>query len=151
MQDVYKTIEECNLEKKRKILIVFDGMIADMIDKKINLIVTEYFVRGRKLNILIIFITKSYFKIPKDVRLNTTIFLIVKIPNQRELQQMAINHSSDIYFKDFIKTYKKNAAEPNYFLFNNATLPLDNPLQFRIKMKLKIKNNLKKIKNKYII
>ena len=146
MQDVYKTIEECNLEKKRKILIVFDGMIADMIDKKINLIVTEYIVRGRKLNILIIFITKSYFKIPKDVRLNTTIFLIVKIPNQRELQQMAINHSSDIYFKDFIKTYKKHAAEPNYFLLNNATLPLDNPLQFRIKMKLKIKNNLKKLK-----
>ena len=70
---------------KNKILIVFDDMIADMIhNKKLNSIVTELFIRGRKLNISLVFITQSYFKVPKDVRLNTTHFFIAKIPN-REL------------------------------------------------------------------
>ena len=69
-------------------------MIADMIhNKKSNSIVTELFIRGRKLNISLIFITKSYFKVPKDVRLNASVFFIAKIPNKRELQQIAINHS----------------------------------------------------------
>ena len=85
-----------------KILIVFDDMIADMIhNKKLNLIVTELFIRGRKLNISFAFITQSYFKVPKYVRLNTTHFFIAKILNKRELQQIAINHSSDISTKDF--------------------------------------------------
>ena len=83
-------------------------MIADMIDnKKLNSIVTELFIRGRKLNISLVFITQSYFKVPKDVRLNSTHFFIMKIPNKRELQQIALNHSSDINSKDFIKIYKK--------------------------------------------
>ena len=104
MQDVYKNIEDYNLGKKRKVLITFDDMIADMINnKKLNPIVTELFIRGRKLNISIVFITQSYFKAPKDVRLNSTYFFIMKIPNKRELQQIALNHSSDIDFKDFIK------------------------------------------------
>ena len=97
MQDVYKNINYYNPDKENKILIVFDDMIADMIhNKKLNSIVTELFIRGRKLNISLVFITQSYFKVPKDVRLNTTHFLISKIPNKRELQQIAINHSSDI-------------------------------------------------------
>ena len=99
MQDVYKNIEDYNPMKKRKILIVFDDMIADMINN--NPIVTELFIRDRKLNISIVFITQSYFKVPKDVRLNSTHFFIMKIPNKRELQQIALNHSSDIDFKDF--------------------------------------------------
>ena len=71
MQDVYKNIEDYNLKKKRKVLIVFDNMIADIIkNKKSNSIVTELFIRGRKLNISIVFITQSYFKVPKDVRLH---------------------------------------------------------------------------------
>ena len=75
MQVVYKNTEECNLGKKRKILIVFDDMITDMINnKKLNPVVTELFIRGRKLNISIAFITQSYFKVPKDVRLNSTHF-----------------------------------------------------------------------------
>ena len=75
MQDVYKNIEEYNIDKDRKILIVYDDMIADMINrKKLNSIVFELFIRGRKLNISLVFITQSYFKIPKDVRLNTTHF-----------------------------------------------------------------------------
>ena len=132
MQDVYKNIDEYNPGKKRKILIVFDDMIADMINnKKLNSIVTELFIRGRKLNISLVFITQSYFKVPKDVRLNSTHFFIMKIPNKRELQQIALNHSSDIDFKDFIKIYKKCTAEPYSFLINDATLASDNPLRFR--------------------
>ena len=132
MQDVYKNIEDYNPIKKRKVLIVFDDMIADMINnKKLDSIVTELFIRGRKLNISIVFITQSYFKVPKDVRLNSTHFFILKIPNERELQQIALNHSSDIDFKDFMKIYKKCTAKPYSFLVNDTTLPSDDPLRFR--------------------
>ena len=116
MQDVYKNIKNYNPGKKRKILTVFNDMIADMINnKKLNPVVTELFIRGRKLNISIVFITQSYFKVPKDVRLNSTHFFIMKIPNKRELQEIALNHSSDIDFKGFIKIYKKCTAEPYSF------------------------------------
>ena len=86
------------------------------------------FIRGRKVSISLVFITQSYFKAPKDVRLNSTHFFIMKIPNKRELQQIALNHSSDINSKDFIKIYKKCTAEPFSFLVNGATLASDNPL-----------------------
>ena len=132
MQDVYKNIEEYNLGKKHKILIVLDDMIADMINnKKLNPVVTELFIRGRKLIISVVFITKSYCKVPKDVRLNSTHFFIMEIPNNGELQQIALGHSSDIYFKNFMKIYKKCTAEQFSFLVNDATLPSDNPLRFR--------------------
>ena len=112
MQEFYKDIEEYNLGKKHKILIDFDDMIAEMVNnKKLNPVVTELFIRGRKLNISIVFNTQSYFKVPKEIRLNTTHFFILKVPNKRELQQIAINHSSDIHFKDFLKIYKKYTAE----------------------------------------
>ena len=100
-------------------------------NKKLNPVITKLFIRGRKLNISILFITQSYFKVPKDVRLNSTHFFIMKIPNKRELQQTVLNHSSDIDFKDFIKIYKKCTAEPYPFLVNDTTLPSDNPLRFR--------------------
>ena len=107
-------------------------MIADMINnKKLNPIVTELFIRGRKLNISIVFITQSYFKVPKDVRLSSTHFFIMKILNKRELQQIALNHSSDIDFKDFMKIYKECTKEPYSFLVNDITLQSDNPLRFR--------------------
>ena len=132
MQDVYKNIEDYNPIKKRKILIVFDDMIADMIsNNKLNPIVTELFIRGRKLNISIAFITQSYFKVPKDVRLNSTHFFILKIPNERELQQIALNHSSDIDFTYFMNIYKKCTAKPYSFLVNDTTLPSGDPLRFR--------------------
>ena len=99
-------------------------------NKNLNPIVTELFIRGRTLNISVVFITQSYFKVPKVVRLNSTHFFIIKIPNKRELQQIALNHSSDIDFKDFIKIYKKYTAGPCSFLVNDATLPSDNPLRF---------------------
>ena len=108
MCDVYKNIDDYNRDKDHKILIVFDDMIANIIkNKKLNSIVTELFIRGRKLNISLVFITQSYFKVPKDVRLNTSHFFIAKIPNKRELQQIAINHSSDISTKDFANIYRK--------------------------------------------
>ena len=132
MQDVYKNIDEYNADKEHKILKVFDDMIADMVNnKKPNSIVTKFFIGGRKLNISLVLITQSYFKLPKVVRLNYTHFFIMEIPNKRELQQIALNHSSDINSKDFIKIYKKCTAEPYSFLVNDATLASDNPLRFR--------------------
>ena len=111
MCDVYKNIDEYNIDQKRKILIVFDDMIADIIkNKKLNSIVTELFIRGRKLSISLVFIIQSYFKVPKDVRLNTTHFFIAKISNIREIQQISINHSSDISTKDFNNIYRKCTA-----------------------------------------
>ena len=107
-------------------------MIADITkNKKLDSIVTELFIRGRKLNISLVFITQSYFKVPKDVRLNTSHFFIAKIPNKRELQQIAINHSSDINTKDFANIYRKCTAEPYSFLVNDTTLASNNPLRFR--------------------
>ena len=116
MQDIYENIDEYNIDKERKILTVFDDMIADIINnKKLNSIATELFIRGRKLNISIVFITQLNFKVPKDVRLNITHFIIMKIPNKRNL---SLNHSSEIDFKDFIKIYKKCSTEPYSFLVN---------------------------------
>ena len=91
--------------------------------KKKNSIVTELFIRGRKLNTSIVFITQSYFKVPKDVRLNSMDFFIMKIPTKREFQKIAQNHSSYTDFKDFIKVYKKCTAEPYSFLVSDTTLP----------------------------
>ena len=132
VEDVYKNIENYNPGKKRIMLIVFDDIIADVINnKKLNPVVTELFIRGRKLNVSIVFITQSYFKVQKDVRLHSTHFFIMKIPNKRELQQIALNHSSDIDFRDLRKVYTKCTAEPYFFLVNDTTSPSDDPLRFR--------------------
>ena len=150
MLDAYKNIDEYNLDKENKILIDFDNMIADMIhNKKLNSVVTELFIRGRKLNISLVFITQSYFKVPKDVRLNTTHFLIAKIPNKRELQLQLINHSSNITTKDFANIYKKYTAEPYSFLVDDTTLPSNNTLRFR-KNIFGIERNSIKYKNSII-
>ena len=92
---------------------------------------TELFIRGRKSNISLVFITQSHFKVPQDVKLNTTHFFIAKILNKRELQQMVINHSSDISTKDLINIYKKCTGKPYSFLVIDTTLASDNPLRFR--------------------
>ena len=89
MQDFYKTIDEYNTDKERKILIVFDDMIAAMINnQKINSIVIELFITGRKLNIFLVFITQLYFKVPQDFRLNSTRFFILKIPNKIDFNKL---------------------------------------------------------------
>ena len=106
-------------------------MIADMIhNEKLDSIVTELFIRGRKLSISLGFITQSYFKVPKDVRLNTTHFFIAKISNKRKLA-IAIKHSSAITTKDFNSIYRECTAEPYSFLVNDTTLASNNPLRFR--------------------
>ena len=106
MDDVYENINDYNSSRKRKILIVFDDMIADiMTNKKFQAIIKELFIRCRKLNISLVFITQSYFSVPKDVRLNTTHYFIMKINNKKELQNIAINDSADIDYQDFKKIY----------------------------------------------
>ena len=92
---------------------MFDDIIADIESKKI------------------VFISQSFFKVPKTIRLNATHYFILKIPNKRELQQIASNHSSDIVFKDLMKLYKNYTKEPYSFLVNDMTLLSDNPLRFR--------------------
>ena len=132
MDDVYENIHDYNSSRKRKILIAFDDMIADiMTNKKFQAIIKELFIRCRKLNISLIFITKSYFSVPKDVRLNSTHYLIMKINNKRELQNIAINHSADIDYRDFMKIYRECTNEPFNFLTIDTTLPASNPLRFR--------------------
>ena len=132
MHVVYKNINEYNPYKEIKILIVFDDMIADMIpNKKLNSIVTELFIRGRNLNISLVFIIQSYFEVPKDVRLNTSYFFIAKTLNKRELQQIAINHSPDINAKDFANLYRKCTSEPYSFLVIDTMLASNIPLRFR--------------------
>ena len=131
MRDVYKNIDEYNLDKDNKNLIVFDDMIADMINNKnFNSVVTELFIRDRQLNISLVFITQSYFKVPKNVRLNTAHFFITKTPNKRELRDIAINHSSDIKTEDFINICKECTVEPYSFFINDTTLASNNPLRF---------------------
>ena len=106
-------------------------MIADMINtKKLNSIVTELFIRGRKINISLAFFTYSYFSLPKNVRLSTTHFFIMKIPNKRDLLQIAIDHSSNISTKNFIDIYRKCTDKPYSFLVSDTTLASDDPLRF---------------------
>ena len=132
MDDVYENINDYNSSRKRKILIVFDDMIADiMTNKKFQAIIKELFIRCRKLNISLVFITQSYFSVPKDVRLNTTHYFIMKINNKRELQNIAINHSADIDYQDFIKIYRECTKKPYNFLTIDTTLPESDPLRFR--------------------
>ena len=108
VDDVYENIDDYNPNRQRKILTVFDDMIADiMSNKKFETITKELFIRCRKLNISHFFITQSYFPVPKDIRLNLTHYLIMKIINNRELQNIAINNSADIDYQDFVKIYKE--------------------------------------------
>ena len=117
MDDVYNNIDDYNPSRKRKILIVFDDKIADiMTNKKFQAIIKELFITCRKLNSLLVFIRQSYFSVPKEVRLNSTHYLIMKIPSKRELQNIATNHSADIDYIDFMKIYKKCTSKPYSFL-----------------------------------
>ena len=101
-----------NQLKKRKILIVFDNMIADILsNKERNPTVTELFIRGRKPNISLVLITQSDFPLPKNIRLSSTHYFIMITLKKRDLQQIALNHSSDINFRDFMNLYKTWAAK----------------------------------------
>ena len=133
--DVYENIDDYNLIGKRKKIIVFDDMIADiMTNKRFQAIIKELFIRCRKLNISLVFITQSYFSVPKDVRLNSTHYLIMKINNRKQLQNIEINHFADIDYKDFIKIYRECIKEPFNFLKIDTTSPASNPVRFRKKL-----------------
>ena len=132
MDDIYENINHYNPSIKRKILIVFDDMIVDiMANKKFQAIIKELFIRCRKLNISLTFITQSYFSVPKVVRLNSTHYMIMKINNIRELQNIAISHSADFDYKDFMKIYREHTKEPYSFLTIDTALPASDPLRFR--------------------
>ena len=132
MDDVYKDIDDHNPSIKRNNLIMFDDMVADiMTNKKFQAIIKELFIRCKKLHISLVFITQSYFSVPKEVRLHSTHYLIKKINNKRELQNIAINHSADIDHNDFMMIYRECTKEPCSFLTIDTTLPASDPLRFR--------------------
>ena len=101
-----------------------------MANKKFQSIIIELFIRRRKINISHVFITQSYCSVPKDVRLNSMHYLIMKINNKRKLKSIAINHSGDIGYKDFIKIYRECTKEPCNILTIDTTLPSTNTLRF---------------------
>ena len=104
-------------------LIVFDDMIADILfNKKCNQKVTKLIIRGRKLNVSLVFITQSYFALPKNIKLNSTQYLVMKIPNKWKLQQIVFNNSSNIDVQDFINLYEKCSTKHYPFLVINTTL-----------------------------
>ena len=122
MDDILSDIEDYNKKRKRKILIIFDDMISHvMSDKKAQQILKDLFIRCRKLNISLFFLTQSYFLVPKDVRLNCTHYILFKLINRRELQNIAINHSADFDYEDFIKIYRVCTKEPFNFLTIDTT------------------------------
>ena len=136
MNDVYENVDNCNPNKKRNILISFDDMIADIMNnQKFQAIIKELFIRCRNLIISLVLIFQSYFSVPKDVRLNSTHYLIIKINNTRELQLIiaviTVNHSADIDYKDFMKIYRESTKEPNSLLTIDTTLPAGDPLRLR--------------------
>ena len=139
--DVYENIHGYNSSRKRKILIVFDDMIADrMTNKTFQAIIKELFIRCKKLNISLVF-TQSYFSLPKDVRLNSTHYLIMKINYKRELQNIAINHYADTDYQNFIKIYRECTQKPFNFLTIDTTLPASDPLRFKKKLFDSYKND----------
>ena len=122
MDDVYENNNDYDPIRKRKKKNIFDDMVADiMSNKKFQDIIKKLFIRCRKINISLVFITQSYFSVPKDVRLNTTHYFIMKINNKRELQNIAINHSSDIDYQDSKKIYRECIKEPYNLLTVDTT------------------------------
>ena len=122
-------------------------MIADMTNKTFQAITKELFIRCRKLNTSLPFITQSYFSVPKEVRLNSTHYLIRKIYNKRELQQIPTNHSADIDYKEFMKTCRKCTSEPYSFLTVDTKLPANDSSIFRFIIKMALADELIKILN----
>ena len=113
MNDVLEDINNYNKKRNKKVLIIFDDMIADIMrSEKFKVIVQELFIRCRKLNISIVFITQSYFRTPKDARLNSTHYILMKMDNKKELKSIAEKNSSHIDFKEFLKIYNHCTRDP---------------------------------------
>ena len=127
IEDVYPNIDDYNPGKQRKITVVFDDMITDKLPPR----VTELFIRGRKLGISVIFITQSYFRVPKDIRLNCTHYFLMGIPNKKELQQISYNHAVELDFRDFKKLYSRCVQNVHDFMVIDTTLPGNDARKFR--------------------
>ena len=132
MDKAYRNIDDYNPKRSRKFLIVFDDMIADIsTNKNFQAIIKDLFFRCSKLSISLVFTMQFYFSVPKEFILNCTHYLIMKIHNKREVQDIAINHSTDIDYKDFMNIYRKCTSKPYPFLTIDNTLGANNPLRFR--------------------
>ena len=132
MDDVLHDVNNYNKNRNKKVLIVFHDMIDDiMTSKKFKAIIKELFTRCRKLNISIVFITQSYFKTPKDARLNSMHYVIMKIQSRKELQNIAQENSGDIDFKDFLEIYQDYTSETYSCMIIDTTVPSGNPMRFR--------------------
>ena len=132
MDDVFINIDNFNTKRKKRVFLIFDDMMADIMgDKKIKAIIKELFIRCRKLNISIVFIRQSYFRAPKGVRLNSTHYLLMKLRNRKELQNIAQDYSGDTNFKDFLNIYNYCKSEPYYFMNINVELPSNHPMRVR--------------------
>ena len=117
MNDVLENINKYNKNRDKKVLIIFDDMFADIMrSEKFKAIVKELFIRCRKLNISIVFITQSYFRTPKDPRLNCTHYILMKISNKKELKSMTEENSGHLAFKDFLKIYNYCTKGPYSFM-----------------------------------
>ena len=121
MDDIFSKIDDYNKKRKRKVLNILHDMISHVMSyKKAQQILKDLFIRCRRLNISL-FLTQSYFSVPKDVRLNCTHYILSKLNNRRELQNIAINHSADIDYKDFIKIHRICTRKPFNFLITDTT------------------------------
>ena len=117
MNDVLGDINNYNKNRDKKVLIVFDDMIADIeYNKNFKRIIKELFYRASKINVSIVFITQSYFRALKDARLNSTHYILIKIGNKKELKRMAEEKSGHLDYKDFLKTYSYCTKEPYSFM-----------------------------------
>ena len=117
MDDVLDDINNYNKNRDKNVLIIFDDMIADVMrSEKFKAIVKELFIRCRKLNISIAFITQSYFRTPIDARLNITYYILIKMGNKKELKSIAKENSGHLDFKDFLKIYNYCTKEPYSFM-----------------------------------
>ena len=135
MDDICKIIEYHNTNKKQKVMIVFDDMVADIFsNKEPNPTVTELVITGRKLNISIVFIRQAYFGVPKNIRLNSTHIFVMTIPSKRKIQQIAFNHSLDIDLQDVMRPCKKCTTKSYSFIIIDTTLASDNSSHFRNKL-----------------
>ena len=142
MDDVYEKTDEYNSNRKRRFLIVLEDIIADITtNKRFKAIIKEFFIRCRKLNTSLVFITQSYFSVPKHMRLNLTHYLIMKTSSKRELQNIAINHSPDIDYNDFMKIYRECTKELYSFLAIDTTRPASDTLRFSKNMFHSYKND----------
>ena len=117
MNDVLEDIDNYNKKRDEKVLIIFDDMIADIMrSERFKAIVKELFIRCRKLNISIVFVTQSYFRTPKDARLNSTHDILMEMGNKKELKSIAEENSGYLDFKDFLKIYNHCTDKPYSFM-----------------------------------